>query len=241
MADYEHAPATLESVLRPITTKPWIISAYHDANLGLPFSIDGKYHIYIGASEDGIHWKLLTQSEADSIGDPATSVGTRDMTICRWAGWYWGMCPLDGMGTQKFVLRKSRDLLTWSSVGEVIDVTDSLPGTSICYSAEWFVGTDGPHLMIPVDTAGNANTWRIYETHPTNAAMTTWSSLVKLTVPDLGQAAAGNGYDPFIIRVNGVYYLFTQCGSDTVVYSSSSLTGTYTAIRTGDWATWNAQ
>jgi hypothetical protein len=133
-----------------------------------------------------------------------------------------------------FVVINSSDLTTWNFVANV-DMS-SITGVTSVWAPQWFIDSDGSaHVFVAIDTGGDTTTFQIYHVQPTNAAMTTWSAPSPITI-----TGKSNVIDPFMVYKSGTYYLwYKQENDDYLEYATSStLTGTFTPIKEGDWAGW---
>jgi hypothetical protein len=187
---------------------------------------------YTFASFDGLAWTQFGSSPAvpDTLRDPA---------LIHYDGKWW-LAATAGGGTNAtayFYLYSSADLLTWSAVA---NISTSGPGTTATWAPSWFVdpSDDSIHIIVALATGGS--THALYELHPTNRAMTTWSTPVLIG----GTGFPSDYIDGSVTKVGATYYLWFKdniAGNEWIdVFTSSSLTTGYTALHTGDWAGWKA-
>jgi hypothetical protein len=118
--------------------------------------------------------------------------------------------------------------ISWSS---------AVVGCASVFVGEWFVDDSGvAHLFIPVSNSGLTN-FLIYETHPTNAALTSWSNPVNVSL-----GAAVNYYDPKVFEIGSTFYMWLSDNATSTYYpvvaTASTLLGPYTIILSGNWAGW---
>jgi len=181
----------------------------------------GQEKLYLWQSDDGISWNLLNGGPSYS----APEYVIRDPSIFKHTDGKYYICytnnntsPQNFTGT-RFGVASSPDLVAWTHVSWV-----DFGSVSYVWAPEWFIDTDGSvHIFVAVD-------YIIKEVHPTNSTFTTWSGPV---------IVLNGGIDPYIIKLGGTYYLWYRDNAKYIVYaSSSSLTGGYTTIKTGDWAGW---
>lgn len=193
-------------------------------------SFNGAYpndHFALFFSLGGIDW-------TGGAGNYSTPL--RDPSITRINGTWW-LAHTSIPDVSSFQVASSPDLRTWSNP---ITVT-VLPLSALhCWAPEWFIDSDGsPHVTIAITQGGNLGPFTIYELHPTNADFTSWSAPSPLVI-----TGEGNPIDPYLTKVAGTYYLwYVAWGASNpheyIQYASSStLTGTYTLQRTGNWAGW---
>jgi hypothetical protein len=151
----------------------------------------------------------------------------RDPSIVNIGGVIW--MANNNKTSSTFTLAKSTD--NGNTFNHVANITVNLAGVDFVYAPEWFVDSDGEgsvHLFMCMSTDSGVHD-NIYEMHPTNAGMTTWSDPVLV---DEGDAVHNIIQDPYIIQVGSTYYLWHTTG-DTVQYSSSdSLLGPYSSVVT---------
>lgn len=110
--------------------------------------------------------------------------------------------------------------------------------TAAVWSPTWFVDDDNSvHIFFNASNTGTLHTnFQLYEVHPTNANMTTWSTPVVVT----GTSLPANMIGPFMVKIGSTYHLwYKNETTDYVEYiSSSSLTSGYTVTKSGNWASW---
>jgi len=125
-----------------------------------------------------------------------------------------------------------------------MDWTSSISGLKACLSGRWFMddGDTYPRVIVPCTTTDNppGQTYQMYESHATAADWSTntasWSAPVQLTV-----TGKTNIYDPKIWHIGSTYYMWYTAiptGFCIELATASSLTGTYTPVKTGNWAGW---
>lgn len=114
-----------------------------------------------------------------------------------------------------FGVVSSTDLVNWS-LATSVDCS-AIGGVTSIFAPEWFVDSDGS-----VHVTFTANLISAYEIHPTNAAMTTWSAPVALSL-------SGQVSDTYIIKTGTLYNIYCQRvpGSANLHYTSGSLTSGY--------------
>lgn len=138
--------------------------------------------------------------------------------------------------TTTLSLAKTTNFLDWQFVGH-IDLSGAAANVNMVFAGKWFVTDDGnPHIVVPVASSYPSN-MNLYEIHPTNSTMTTWSNPVSVAVSGIN-----NLIDPYIVKKGSTYYLWYK--NETTKYievaSSTSPFSGYSVIHSGDWAGWGA-
>lgn len=171
-----------------------------------------------------------------------TNTGRRDPSLIHWDGMWWVL--LTGGGT---ILRlySSTDLETWTGPTSItVDL-----GADHTWAPEWIRNMDGtpylhpdtglPCATVNVTTDSEA-TFTVREIHPTNRAMSTWSTPVTVT----GTGLPTKMIDAFLLVDGEDYWLwYKNEGTNKrieIVHSTTDLTSGYTVFESGDWAGWYA-
>lgn len=196
--------------------------------------------LLVAVSSDGINFDYL---QVPNSYDPASG-SLRDPNWIKVGNTYWIAYTNNAtMTTQSFGLAKSTDLQTWEFVDD-IDVS-SIGSVDQVWSPSWFQesGTNdytGLHLIIDVSTASTTGPFALYETHPLNAAMTSWSAPVLIT-----GTLPSNMIDGKIYQKPGDANFYLWFKDETTTYIgyavSSSLTSGYAVVQSGNWAGWGNQ
>jgi len=212
------------------------LGAFHDRALSPAAPV-------IMGSFDGKDWTTLANITTDNSG--TTYAG--DPTLMHWRGKFWLTHQYStSSGKTKFTLLSSEDLSTWT---EVTEVTTGVSGATEVYPGTWVRNEDGtvyldpdtdrPVFILTVSTNASAGAGPFvpYEMHPTNDAMTTWSSAVEID----GDFPA-DIIDPFVIKHGdewAFWYKSNDPGDEVVEYATcSTLLGTYAVQQSGNWAGW---
>lgn len=181
------------------------------------------------ASTNGLDFQLYPSSYTPTSGHVV-----RDPSIAKINGVWWIVhTNVSFAASTTFDLATSTDGVNYTYVTSVdcsaIVGNDS---NSAVWAPEWFVDDDGSvHVFMALRGTGVTGTnFFIFETHPTNAGYTTWSTPTALS-------STPAAIDPFMVKRNGTYYLWWKDTAERIQHSSSSslLTG-YTTDTTGDWA-----
>jgi len=202
-------------------------------------------NIYALSSFNGTSQDLEVLFSADGIAfnceaSPITYSGNgsvRDPSIMGpYNGKFWIVHTWNATG---FALTSSSDLATWSNTQVV---PSGVAGVAGVWAPEWFIDADNSiHVLVAVATEacsfGSSN-FQIYEFHPTASDLSTWSAGTLITITGLSDVI-----DPFMVNVGGTYYLWWKqsCSTGYIGYATSStLTGTFTVVQSGNWAGWGA-
>lgn len=203
----------------------------------LAWKLNDQHNLNLWQSENGEIWK-----EADGVTNPVYADAVeilRDPWIYDDGTYYW--CVYGHATGSNIVanagLAKSTDAINWTKVTNI----DCSAAGALCYAGKWFVdpADSSVHVIIPVLAVDNTSPAVLYEIHPTNAAMTTWSTPVQIT----GVGFPSSIIDPFMVYKSGTYYLWykdERAGTygQILISSSSSPFSGYTTYKTGDWAGW---
>ena len=125
-----------------------------------------------------------------------------------------------------------------------VDWTSQISGVTACFAGGWarnsdmtvYSGDGNVHLYIPCATNAGLSNFKVYETHAAPGTLTSWSNPV-----DTGLDST-NMIDPEVYLISGTYYMWCKQDNTALIMlaSSSSATGTFSMIRTGDWAGWGS-
>jgi hypothetical protein len=186
---------------------------------------------YLAGSINGTNWKMF---DPYPIMRPSSG-NQRDPTMIYHDGYYW-VCHTNDTNTYFSVIFSST-LLGFALAADV-DMTD-IASVYRVWAPSWFIDpADGSvHIFVCCSTSSSTSNFQIYEVHPTNEMMTTWSTPVAITI-----TGVSNCIDPFMVYKGGTYYLwYKEETADYIQYASSAtLTGTYTNVETGNWASWGS-
>jgi hypothetical protein len=177
-------------------------------------------------SMDGIDWTVFGTN-------PINANFIRDPAIMHYDGKWWIVCN-DNFAYQG--LYYSSDLITWSAKIQISTIIGGVSPTST-WAPSWFIDDDDS-VHVFTELAFGGGDFDIYEIHPTNRAMTTWSepALVGVTgYPD-------NPIDPFVTRIGDTYYMFYKNNGTSYVClgTSTSLLSGWTTVGSGNWAGWGS-
>ncbi len=188
-------------------TGVYVMSAFREDNAG---------KLYILISGDGKDWKLVGSGSRYT----AESGILRDPSIIFYANKWW-VCYTDDP-TPIFRVISSDDLLTWTAVADVD--CSSVAGSVHVWAPEWFLDDDGLHVIVSVGPDDMRSDSKLYEVHPTNAALTAWSAPAELSGIPAGTI------DGYVVKVGSNYYCWHKDDSETEYNwaSAAALTGAYT-------------
>jgi len=150
-----------------------------------------------------------------------------------------------------FDILESANKITWTKITTVNVPPNPYGEYDIAvWAPEWFIDSDGSvHIIVAVsyrDENDNAF-FRFFEFHPTSETFTEWSLpeiMQGVALPGFPEPYASGGIiDPYLLKEQGIYYLFYKRDEDGYRYiecaSSTNLITNYdTAVKTGNWAGW---
>jgi hypothetical protein len=215
----------------------------------IPPLAHGAYIYAASLWPDGTRQSLVLLASADgksfipiTIKPPYAVDGThylQEPSII-WNAGYWWICYTYGLlsdasGTV-FQIIRSPDLVNWTLVTSVS--MSSITGVRHVWAPEFFVDDDGTvRVYVTCNTNGTlTDGFVIYETHATNAALTTWSTPVLVT----GTGLPSSILDAYMLKSGGTYYLWYK---DNVTQyncyaTSTNPTSGFTEIHDGNWTNW---
>jgi hypothetical protein len=227
---------------------------YFDVRYGVPGALNQPYYAAIFRGE-GYTPSFYETTKIIQSPDGATwdeflsfyfppSFGTRDNSILPYNGLKWlaytntvetgGNSPAYGVSTS-FGVANSIYAHGWAYVTNVSCA--SIGGLAQTWGPKWYIdGSGNPHILIDCSTGGGI--FAIYEVHPTNAGMTTWSNPVALT---MGGSMPSNIIDFFLFFFNGTLYAIYKDETTKklclATSSNNEWNGTWTQIITniGGW------
>ena len=199
-------------------TGPYIMACMSGVNA------DGDYALQMLQSADGIAYTAMPVCCLPAVGN------LREPSILKvGAKWYLAYTSqTKGEAPKRQFAIATSDTLSgvWRHVC-FVDCT-AVGTDSIAWAPSLFLDTNGT-VYAYIHIASEAS---VYVLHATAADLSTWSA------PTLVMADA---YDPYMVKVGSTYYLWyvkSDIGEHTVYASSSSPTGPFVDVVTGDWAGW---
>lgn len=166
--------------------------------------------------------------------DPNTNNSLRDPSLIKLgARWYETHTVNNGIN-KSFAILGGNSLTNLSQIA-LID-TSALPDHSRTWAPEFIVDPAEPTrpyiFFSKINLAGTAGVQ--YWIQATNDALTAWTLPTLMT----WTAVPAHYIDGVFIKVGTVWYMFYSIGNDICRATSTSLTGTYTTDKTGNWAGW---
>jgi hypothetical protein len=123
-----------------------------------------------------------------------------------------------------------------------VDWTSQISGVNSCFAGGFarnsdmtvYTGDGNVHLYIPCTTSASLNTYKVYETHAAPGNLLSWSNPVDTQLDD------GDIIDPEVYFIGSTFYMWCKNENTSLIQlaSGSSATGTFSLIRTGNWAGW---
>lgn len=208
---------------------PAFLSAAHNNDYAGGGSFDNFLHMF--ESDDGITWTKL--GSHDLAGSIYPSRGARDPSLLLRDGKWW-IVATSVMASDIIEVFGTPD--ADYSTGWALIASPSTGTPTASWAPQWFVDSDNSvHVLVALQFSGAR---KIYEMHPTNGAMTTWSSPVEVT----GSGFVTNTIDAHMRKLGSTYYLFWKDDDASVINLSTSTSpfSGYSAIKTGDWAGWKS-
>jgi len=176
----------------------------------------------------------------DCLTPPPGTNGPRDPSIMTYSGLYYLIHTNSCSSPNSYVIAwsHSTDGINWAPHATLDLTTMGIPNAVFAWAPEWFIDPNGSglasvHVFLTISTNGGGN-FQVFEIHPTAADFSTWSNVQAVTVTGVSTLI-----DVFPVYLSGTYYLWykLQDGSCNIQYASSAtLLGTYTNVKTGNWA-----
>lgn len=191
----------------------------------------GDERIYLMGSNDGVKFNLIN---TNNIFNPTTG-NQRDPSITYYKGKYY--IAHTNSTNKFFTVLVSENLSNWAKLIDV-DMT-AITNLNLVWAPEWFVDDDGSiRVFVSCSTEGSTMNFQIYEVHPTNDTMSTWSVPVAIA----GTGFRTNMIDPYVVKIGSTYYMFFK--NDNTKYieclSSASLLSGWSLLKSGNWAGWGS-
>jgi hypothetical protein len=190
-------------------------------------------YLLLQQSDDGV---TFTARPASYINDSPQKV--RDPSAVYHNGTFWlAHTNTNGPANQSaFSVAKSEGSGLWRKVSDV-DVSGSISGVTNVWAPEWFVDQDGSvHVLFGASTTGSSGNFTMYEIHPTNAAMTSWSAPAALS------GLPTDAIDGVVWLDGSTYQMFVKNEATGQKYveraTATALAGPWTVVNSGDWAGW---
>jgi hypothetical protein len=198
------------------------------------FDEDDDNSLYLLVSDDGITWTDFTKKPVYT----EATIGLRDPSISYFNNKWWVVHTNYNAPFYQFRVISSDDLNNWTLIATLDAQTLGVGSAALAWAPEWFVDDDGSiHLFVAISPSDHLN-HKIYETHPTNSALTTWSNLVEITGTDFPTSMI----DPFMVKIGDTYYFWYKDEVTTNIEyaTSTNLTSDYVRQEDGNWAGWGS-
>jgi len=208
---------------------------------------DNDTKMYLWFSNDGKAWYLLNGGPSYK---PPSGVCIEPSIFYNQNNSKYYIAYSDARGDGlHFGVAESTDLTAWKFTASVNGPW--FPGAAPVWCPEWFVDDDGSiHIVLacyhgnePGDFScqGAGGYERIYETHPTDSNLTTWTRPVEIFRYYLDPNVACAILTPFIVKRDGIYNLFYKKNDMiNMIYlaQSDNLLSGYVTVEEGNWAGW---
>lgn len=207
-------------------------AGYADRYTIVAFTNSSDYTVNVYQAEDATGFTLL---KASAYTPPSDRI--RDVSVFRHTDGYYYLTYTthtwqDTSTTIGFA--RSSDRSTWT---HLYDYTVPITNLSRAWAPEWFVDSDGSvNIIVSCSTTDDEWIFTPYRLTATSSALTAWTAPAALT------GIGSNHIDTFIVKSGSTYHAFTK--NETTKYieyaTASSLSGTWTIRKTGDWAGWGS-
>ena len=183
-------------------------------------------------SPDG---KTVTGTAGVDAYVPADGQGVRDPSLIRRGG-KWFVAHTSNNGTDKdFAIASSVSGApgTWTQIVTVSGA--GLPDVSKIWAPELVVAPDGVYCFFTKIRASNTATGMMYWIKATNDQLTGWTE----PAPMSWTAEPAHYIDGVpVLHTDGKWYFFYSTGNDIERAVATTITGTYTRDKSGNWAGW---
>ncbi|WP_405733951.1 glycoside hydrolase family 43 protein [Streptomyces sp. NBC_01537] len=207
-------------------------TGYADRYTIVAFTNSSDYTVNVYQAEDATAFTLL---QASAYTPPSNRI--RDASVFKHTNGYYYLTYTthtweDTSTTIGFA--RSSDRVNWTFL---YDYTVPISNLSRAWAPEWFIDSNGSvNVIVSCSTTDDEWIFTPYVLTATNTALTAW------TAPTALSGIGSNHIDTFIVKIGSTYHAFTK--NETTKYieyaTASSLTGTWTIQKTGDWAGWGS-
>lgn len=188
-----------------------------------------KLKIY--TSTDAVNYTLL-----QNTGFPSGYL--RDPSIMKWTDGkyyvaYTNPQTASCCGPENhFSIASSPDLKTWTAV---TTVPAGVTGAVHVWAPEWYIEGGVARVIANIDTLNNDSDFKPYIYTAQNSALTLWSGPTDMNI-------GKNHIDTFMVKSGSTYHVFTKDETPRYIVhaTSSSMTGPWTWVGTGNWAGWGS-
>ncbi|KDQ31778.1 glycoside hydrolase family 43 protein [Pleurotus ostreatus PC15] len=218
-------PAVSPEAFKRAVSAPYVFTAFTSVS---------ESNLYVYTSSDATNFALLK----GPAYTPPTGLIRDPSVILHTDGKYYIAYTTDWSGSN-FAIASSSDLTTWTLV-TTVSTASSVINPVNTWAPEFFKDPKTGKLNIIVSlSTGSYGPFRPFAFTANDNTLRSWSGPVVLS----GIPNTGLGYiDSFPVFFNNQYHLFTKAesnGQKHVEHAvSSSLTGPYSFVQTGDFAGW---
>lgn len=185
--------------------------------------------LIIYKSTDDLNWTQVSNS-----GFAGPTQNLRDPSIMKYSDgkYYVAFTTPEGKGCcgadLSFSIAVSSDLMQWSTY---TTIPSGIPNTKTTWAPEWFKDFDGSvNIIVSIDPGPGHSS---YLFKAKDSTLMNWDGPTAMNIgPDF--------IDTFIVIVGTTYHAFTKNSATAYIEhaTSTSLTGPWNFIGTGDWAGW---
>lgn len=189
---------------------------------------DEKLGIY--TSTDGLNFTLLSKT---GYGGPTGVL--RDPSIMKHSdGKYYVAYTVQSWTTNStsFAIASSSDLRAWTFHTEV---PSGIANTRFTWAPEWFVDSDGVHLIVNIEPVGSDSDFRSYDFKAKDATLKSWEAPQSMGI-------GPNNIDTFVVKEGATYHAFSKNETTKFIEhaTASTLHGPWTWVQKGDFAGWGS-
>lgn len=223
-----YAPTAGSPNYRPFTDGGYLMACFRAASGAL----GGDQVLSLLYSKDG---KTFYDGSYAPQYSPTTPKVVRDPSIIYRNGVFYICHTNTGTSGTSFDIITSTDLYNWT-LATTVDVS-GIGGVTATWAPEFQIDTNGDvYIFVTI------NETNPYWLKATNAGLTTWTAPTLLTITGRPTKVI----DPVFVKKGNLWYCFYKRedtdAANRLIYraTSSTLTGTYTTDKTGDWAGWGS-
>jgi len=193
-------------------------------------NIEQKMYMFI--SGDGINFSMV--GIKNSYAPPSSGVLRDPSLIYTNNKYYVAYTNNDGTPVStSFAIASSPDLINWTFERNVS--CSGISGVNKIWAPQFYQDSDNTIHVIVSGSTNSGTTFQTYLLSATASDLSTFGSPTLLTI-----TGKTNVIDATIVKVGSTYNMFYK--EDTTKFiekaTSSTLTGTYTPVGTGNWAGW---
>lgn len=185
-------------------------------------------------SDDGEDW---THVPTELIFDSLHTM--RDPSVTYFNGKFYIACTAGSFQTgyqDRFSVYESTDGRHWKFLTDVVCVVNSVTSTQT-WAPEWFHNPVDNTLRLVVHLCFGNNLSQVYEMHPTDDTLQTWSDPVHIA---LGSYTSVIDSFPFYYKDRWVLFFKDESLMQIQIATASEPAGAYTVLTSGNWAGWGS-